>query len=279
MSSYKNKIGIGTVQFGLNYGISNNLGKTNEQEVDLILNYSKEKNIKYLDTAYAYGDAEVVLGKKDIRTFRVVSKYISNHEYNLNQQIEISLKRLNKDSIYGYLAHRPLDLIEKGFESWEKMIELKELKKVKKIGASFNTIKEINQVLESGINLDIVQVPYNIFDSRFEKYMKELHEKGCEIHTRSTFLQGLFFCKVDELHPYFEEVKPLVKYIQSLDKPAVQLLKYVVKQPFVDVVNIGVNSLSQLKDNIEFLEKIEYKIEDIDYHIKNEILIPSNWPK
>ena len=35
---------------------------------------------------------------------------------------------------------------------------------------------------------DLIQVPYNLLDDRFEQFMIDLHGKGCEIHTRSTLI-------------------------------------------------------------------------------------------
>ncbi|PMP92163.1 MAG: aldo/keto reductase, partial [Hydrogenobaculum sp.] len=57
------KIALGTVQFGLDYGINNPYGKIKEDEVFRILDFAKEHRIDTLDTAYLYGDSEKVLGK------------------------------------------------------------------------------------------------------------------------------------------------------------------------------------------------------------------------
>ena len=41
-----NKIVIGTAQFGLDYGIANNLGKMKFQEIKKIINFARLKKIK-----------------------------------------------------------------------------------------------------------------------------------------------------------------------------------------------------------------------------------------
>ncbi|WP_159018808.1 aldo/keto reductase [Algibacter sp. L3A6] len=279
MNSLINKIGLGTVQFGANYGISNVKGKTPDAEVKSILAYAQKSGINYLDTAHAYGTAELVLGKNNLNEFKIVSKYLSGAENSLEQQIHTSLKRLKQSSLYAYLAHRPLDLIENNCKNWKVLQDYKSKGKVAKIGASFNTIEEMDELLSSGIQLDIIQVPYNFFDTRFEKNMQKLHKSGCEIHTRSTFLQGLFFCNTNELSSFFEEVKPLIKELQRIENLATQLLQYVLKRDFIDVVNIGVNNLDQLVENISLLGKFENQLVSNDKAIKNEILIPSKWPK
>ena len=58
----RNKIILGTVQFGLPYGINNSIGQLNQEAVFEILNYSHENNISTLDTANAYGTATQVIG-------------------------------------------------------------------------------------------------------------------------------------------------------------------------------------------------------------------------
>ena len=62
--SYKiSKLSLGTVQFGLNYGIANISGQPTQDEVNKIVNYVIDNGITCFDTAQAYGDSEIVLGQ------------------------------------------------------------------------------------------------------------------------------------------------------------------------------------------------------------------------
>lgn len=279
MSTLINKIGVGTVQFGIDYGISNNEGKTPLSEVKKILEYSLNIGIEYIDTAFAYGNAEEVLGKFDLSSFKIVSKYISNSEMTLISQFKESLNRLNLSSIYGYMAHRPLDLLEDNYKSWQQLQELKNEGLVKKIGASFNTIKEFEKLKSHKIELDIIQVPYNYFDRRFELIMRNLKDNGYEIHTRSTFLQGLFFYPTDSLHPFFQDIKEYLRILQSYDNLANKLLAHSLNKDFIDVVNIGVNNLDQLKENTKELDQNLFDLPVMNKQINNNILTPSSWPQ
>jgi len=274
-----NKIGIGTAQFGTNYGISNSEGKTSEEEVYKILEYSKSNSIRYIDTAFAYGNAEEVLGKFDLSKFRIISKYIPKDNFGVEYQIEKSLKRLNLSNIYGYLAHRPLDLIENNNKNWNILNQLKKNGLINKIGASFNEVKELEIFMKSNLKLDLIQVPYNYFDNRFEEYIKLLKIEGCEIHTRSAFLQGLFFCHPDKLSNFFDMVKPFLRKIQETENLSSQLLRYIMEKDFIDVVNIGVNNLYQLKENIQNIGSSDLKLPKLDFEIEKKILMPSEWPK
>ena len=68
------KLALGTVQFGLNYGVSNISGQTNLSEATKIIKLAEEENIDLIDTAISYGDSEKTIGKIGILDFRFVSK-------------------------------------------------------------------------------------------------------------------------------------------------------------------------------------------------------------
>jgi aryl-alcohol dehydrogenase-like predicted oxidoreductase len=55
------KLGLGTVQFGLPYGVSNNNGQTPLDEAQRIVEFARSSGISLLDTAMAYGDSEARL--------------------------------------------------------------------------------------------------------------------------------------------------------------------------------------------------------------------------
>lgn len=275
------KIGLGTVQFGIPYGISNKNGQTSENEVEKILNYAKKTGINVLDTASTYGTSEKVLGKNNLTEFKIVSKFLlKDNQKSISKQLKQSLTDLNVESLYGYIAHRPLEIANKP-ELWNELSYLKKQGTIKKIGFSFNEFDEIKTLLSLKITPDIIQVPYNYLDNRFEPYMKELKKKGCEIHTRSAFLQGLFFSDTNQLNTFFNDVKPIIKQLQEHgDYLPGLLLNYCTEKPFIDKVIFGINTLSQLKSNINNLSIINTLSLPLRTHtIDESILIPSKWPK
>ena len=52
-----NKLVLGTVQFGLSYGINNFTGKVSKADVSEILAEAKNSGMSILDTSYAHGGA------------------------------------------------------------------------------------------------------------------------------------------------------------------------------------------------------------------------------
>lgn len=278
--SLNNKIGLGSVQFGIPYGVSNLEGQTSRSEVTSILDFALSQGITTIDTASAYGEAESVLGSNNLQSFQVVSKFMpSSNELTLNQQFESSLERLHLDSLYGYLAHRPLDVLTNPIQ-WDQLQQLKSNNKVDKIGFSLNTPSEIEKLLLEGFIPDLVQVPYNYFDNRFKDILIDLKSKGCEVHTRSAFLQGLFFIPHSNLNPFFNEIKEDLKTIQEQfhENLSGSLLKYVLNLDFVDKVIVGVENGQQLKTNLENYISAS-PLKEQEFHFSETILMPSNWPK
>ncbi len=275
-----NKIGLGTVQFGVDYGISNKQGLTQTKEVVEILDIAKENGIEIIDTAYAYGKSEEVLGACDLSAFKIVSKFIPpTEEKSLEFQFNSSLSKLNKESIYGYLAHRPNCVVENP-KIWDMLLHYKDKGSISKIGFSFNTLEEVDNVLRKGYKPDLVQVPYNYFDKRFEEIIVELKNSGCEIHSRSTFLQGLLLMPPEELTLFFEPVFPLLNELQKLGKQLPKiLLDYSKSKYFIDTVITGVNNSQQLRDNISKAGCLLPKIKDLEVLIPEQIVNPSKWPQ
>lgn len=273
------KIGLGSVQFGIPYGVSNNHGQTSSEEVMKILSYANKSGIMFIDTASAYGNAEEVLGFSDLNNFKIISKFMPPEENNsISFQLKTSLEKLNVGSLYGYLAHRPLSLLDNQ-KQWEELLVLKQENKVKKIGFSLNEPKELDLLLNNGMMPDLIQVPYNYFDNRFKDILIDLKSKGCEIHTRSAFLQGLFFSDIQKLPSFFDEVKKNINELQInyKDNLSEVLLKYVLSLDFVDVVIMGVDNENQLKSNLININAA-YHLPPNDFNFSDSVLMPSNWP-
>ena len=73
-NSFLYKLGIGTLQFGQNYGIANKTGKLKHSDIIKIKKLAKKNNINTIDTAEVYGDSEKRLGKLNFSKFNLVSK-------------------------------------------------------------------------------------------------------------------------------------------------------------------------------------------------------------
>lgn len=274
-----NKLVLGTVQFGLQYGV-NSSGRPNKDSVKNIIDAASKMDIITLDTSSAYGNAEAILGEcmSPVQGFRVISKYPKGN-VPINEMFRASLCRMNINHMYGYLLHH-FDVFKENNRIWDEFIDLRSSGLVKKIGFSLYSPEELEYILKKNISFDLLQVPYNIFDKKFGPYMKNLHDDGVEIHVRSTFLQGLFFKDRDTLS---QKMMPLKKYLVKLDEYSKELglsiseiaLNHNLQNPYIDGVLIGVDNVSQLQENIS---SITDKNIDIQIEVgEQELLNPVNW--
>ncbi len=275
------KLGLGTVQFGLNYGIANSIGVTPPSEAKAILDLALANQIYVLDTAHAYGESEKVLGTYPLHTCKLVTKFFSGGDIDVaRQQFSESLERLNQSSVYGLLAHRCDEILENP-EIWKWMQEQKESKLVEKIGVSFTEPEQIDELIESKKIPDLVQAPFNYLDRRYQTGLQKLRDYyGTEIHVRSVFLQGLFFMNSDLLPSFFDPIKKLLVDLQVQHQPLyVGLLQWVLQHNFIDKVIIGVNTVEQLTANLQALhETYATSLPELAVDIDSKILNPAFWP-
>jgi aryl-alcohol dehydrogenase-like predicted oxidoreductase len=264
------KLCLGTAQFGLDYGISNVYGKVPRHEVLKILNYAWQNDITMIDTASAYGDSESSIGEslgKIKKHFQIITKYPVKQAVPPPVWIDISLRRLQVESVYGYLFHS-YSIFREHPDYIEEFLKIKECGKAFKIGLSLYYPEEAEYILQNNIPCDIVQVPYNIFDQRFENIFSDLKSRGIEIHVRSVFLQGLFFIHPNELNEYFAGIRHLLHELSDFSTKnkltmSAMCLGFADANKYTDKIVIGVDSLNNLKDNIHNYNKLSDK--SIDY--------------
>ena len=263
---------LGTAQFGMDYGVTNEIGQTSKYEVKKILKICKDKNIKFLDTAQAYGNSEEIIGLSlpNKNKFKVISKLSTNNELDWNQDtvksweysIQRTLNDLRLSSINSFLIHNP-----KNLSPFQKEIvinwlnSLRERNIVKRIGISIYEPKELEDFqLEC---LQIIQLPLSIYDQRMlnNGTIKYLNEKGIDIHIRSIFLQGLILQDSEDWPSFLtkefkEHHNKLIKYCQS---KGICILDFVIafikKLKFVEAAVIGINSTEHLNSILESWSK------------------------
>lgn len=258
------KIALGTVQFGMNYGISNTTGQVSFDEIEKILDFCKSHDIDTLDTAQGYGESEKVLGQFELSPFKVITKLIGA------ARLETSLENLKLDSVYGLMFHRENECND---QTWKQFESYKAQGMVKKIGVSVYS----PDVLADLINrypIEIVQFPMNILDQRFIPLLRKLKESGIEVHTRSTFLQGLLL--MESIPEYFLPVSDIIK---AIPYPRLEYaLAFGKEQDKVDRMVLGVTKLQDLKEIFDAYNKKVDKINYSQYAITDEKYInPSMW--
>lgn len=281
------KLAIGTVQFGLKYGINNISGVPSDVEVEKIFKAAHNAGIDTIDTAQAYGDSESRIGQLISNQFNIVTKFKQlSSDFPFHDELIKSLEKLKLYSIYGYMAH-DADVLLMHPEWWKGLELAKKSGLVKKIGYSLYSVDQLDALLFDNMIPDIVQIPYNILDRRFEHSISKLYEMGVEIHVRSVFLQGLLQMKINEIPSHLSGISKYIFKINDVaDKYNVVVgqlcLGFALQNKFISKIVIGVDNLSQLMDNINISNSIRLSDSIIDELlsievIETELLDPSKW--
>ena len=284
-----NKLILGTVQFGIDYGINNKSGKPSNRNVNQILKYAYE-HINTLDTAKEYGDSEERIGefhKLNLESkFNINTKFAKKNINNLNNNLKDSLNKLNIKKIETIMFHSYDELI-RNKHLIKKLVKDYKYKYFKKIGVSVYTLEELF-ALRDFDEIEVIQVSFNLLDNETKKgyILKVLKQKGKEIHVRSCFLQGLFFKKIVSLDGNLKHAKPYLSDLNILaNETGFEIgniaLSYCLSKQYIDRVLIGVDSLLQLKQNIKWAntiidQDILKEVDKID--VQNKIILnPSLW--
>jgi len=286
----KAKIALGTVQFGVPYGIANSQGQVSREGAAAILGYAQSNGIDTLDTAIAYGNSEQRLGEIGTQGWQVVTKLPAIPEGCGDvaewavSSVQGSLHRLNCTSLYGLLLHRSQNLLEcDGARLYDAMQELKQDGLVKKIGVSIYDPSELDSLC-SRYRLDLVQAPFHFMDRRLihTGWLERLRQQDTELHARSVFLQGLLLMSPDERPRKFERWASLwTKYDAWLKdvglSPLQACLRYALSFPEINKVVIGLDSLAQLKEILQASEGLMPAIpEDVQTN-DLDLLNPARW--
>jgi len=287
-----NRIAIGTVQFGLDYGVANKHGQVSISEADEILKYADKIGIDTLDTSISYGASEESLGNVGVGNFKVVTKLppIPPSVKNVNKwvynQMQSSLTRMNLQAAYGLLVHDTSQLFSpNGAKLAEAILSLKRQGLVHKIGVSVYSPDEVAPVLKK-LQIDIMQFPFNVFDRRMltTGWLQRLNDDGIEIHARSVFLQGLLLLPMNQIPHNFNKWNKLISFwhewLQEQSLTALETcLHYPLSLPQIDRVIVGVDCNLQLKQIIEACDVQNKQFIFPNISCDDELLLnPSNWP-
>ncbi len=266
---------LGTVQFGLNYGIANKSGKPSKEQVEEILLNAFDSGINALDTANAYGDSEKILGeiiskypkKEDIIIITKLSPKVdettSDREIKnqIEQSVHSSLSNLNLDSIPIYMLHRAEQMLIKDGAVIKHISRLKEEGLINNIGVSVYTPEEAETALSID-EITAIQVPFNVFDHRLIKsgFFEKAHSKDIAVFVRSIYLQGLILMensdvpdKLMDIIPFKNQLKEICEHSgRTVNEVA---MKFPLTQEGVTGIVFGVDNLNQLKENINLYNK------------------------
>lgn len=289
------RIALGSAQFGQRYGVANRSGPSPQEAVNAIVLRARAAGVDTVDTAIAYGESEAMLGAADVTGLRLVTKLpalaaeASAVEGWVRAQVGASVARLGVASLHGLLLHQPSDLLGDTAPARALAGALGALKAegvVAKVGVSVYDPAELG-ALASVMSLDLVQLPYNVLDRRFDEsgWLDRLRAGGTEIHVRSVFLQGLLLLDTNEMpNEFFKRFdSTLASWRTWLRErgigPLAAALGFVLADARVDRAVIGCDSLAQWD---EILARDGARVSDVPWHVRSNdlaLINPVHWPR
>jgi len=291
------RLGLGTVQFGIDYGVTNRNGKPSDAAVAHILSDALKHGVGVIDTAPVYGDAELRLGKLLPANIDcpIVTKTASRPQLTQVTKEDAaftydrflhSLKDLNRETVYGLLVHLGTEILLPGGERLlETLAAIRDAGLATKIGVSVYDAEELDGILRLFVP-EIVQLPLSIADQRLLQsgHIAKLKALGVEIHVRSAFLQGVLLADPTTLPPFMNKYVPKLEKIRTAHDDATPLeicLAFMRQIPEVDCVIAGAATLNEW----ESIRSTHSQCRDLELHFASmaieepQFLNPSNWPK
>ena len=284
------RLALGTVQFGLDYGVANATGRVEITNVKNILEQAFANGVDTLDTAIDYGISESTLGQVGMCGWNVITKLPAVPENCVNvagwvdAQVEGSLSRLGVSQLHGVLLHRPAQLLgDCGKDLSDALVRLKTKGVTRKIGVSVYGPEELARLM-SVMDIDLVQAPLNILDRRLLEsgWAKKLNKQGIELHVRSVFLQGLLLLPTNSRPVKFSRWSGVwsewTRWLGETELTPLQAcLGFALSVKMIDKVVVGVDSVKQLNEILAASQTSLPSLPNWGQPIDADLINPGRW--
>jgi aryl-alcohol dehydrogenase-like predicted oxidoreductase len=295
---------LGAVQFGMNYGIANKTGRPTRKEVFEILDIARDAGVNVLDTAYAYGESEKVLGEwlsgradrdailvatklPEIEGFADMSE--GEAKSKIAEVLSTSLRRLRLERVFLYLLHRAEHMTCRDGLVMRHLDSLRREGLVEHVGVSVYTPEEALLAL-SVEGVSAVQVPCSVFDQRLRRsgFLERAQRQGVAVFARSVFLQGLILMPVGDVPAHLDEIAPYKRGFERLCREAGRSVAEVAflfsrAEEGVTSVLVGVDNVAQMRANVELAARpplspdLLEKVRESFCSIPERLVNPARW--
>jgi len=293
---------LGTVQFGMPYGMANRTGQPAYRDARAIVEAAIEGGINGFDTAASYGTSEEVLGQVLYELgvsdrVVVVTKVrplepselsdLSAAARAVEQSVARSRRRLRLDCLPVVLFHRESDAIH-----LPVLRKLSERGWLKHYGVSCENRPGPAAKFVAAGSVSALQLPGNLLDPRHLRsgILEAAADREIRIFVRSIYLQGLLALPEDDIPPALSDIVPILRSLAAIARDAgvslVELaLRYVLSLSGVSSVLVGVETVSQIQDNLvmsdrgpldtDLLTAIDASIPELP----ETLITPKLWPR
>jgi len=266
------RIGLGTVQFGMDYGFTKAF---TQGRVDEILSCCEARGVNLLDTARGYGDSECKIGSYLLRhpgsrfvlctKLEKIGRDAAANEGMLRESIRRSigesLDALGLASLPLLMLHQTDLFLIDSDRFWDAVEGLREEGLFECFGVSVYEVEDAESVLEAKRRVGFFQVPFNVFDRRFKRLAARMKDSGKLMLGRSVFLKGILTAGEAQVPAWLSAVRPHLARFQEVAaraglSPAALALLFVLGSDCIDAAVLGVASVEELERDIETLARL-----------------------
>ena len=293
------KLCIGTVQFGVDYGLHGKSAPTLADSVAM-LNAAVQHGVDAIDTSSLYGNAESVVGSflrqspVPRENLYIVSKFgleglsATDCVGQLERETDASMAKMGIEYLDSYICHVPSAVRDERIV--QAMVSLRESGKICKVGFSVYEAKEAFAAIDTHA-VDFLQIPLSILDQRMsvEGVLDRAAEAGVELHARSAFVQGLALMAESEVPEHLAAIRPVIARLDKLCRDfgigrRDLAMAFVRKHRQISHLVFGVHDLNQLLENIdsfsadvpeEAIREARRLFADVD----SRLVMPNKWRK
>ena len=277
-SILQSEMTLGAAQLGMDYGIVNEKGRPSVEESTRIVREAIEKGILQIDCARGYQDAETRVGlalegglKDKVKVITKLDPLPSLSDDAHSDEIKLavdtsifrSCRELRVQSLSVVLLHRSRHRVSHGGRIWKRLLELCREQVIGQLGVSVYTVEEALQALQDS-QVQYLQIPFNLLDWRWKtgEFEKGIRQRpDVNVYARSIFLQGLLVSEKpvprewvgEDVDTWRRKVDNLVTRLGRQSRMDL-CVAYVRAHDWIDSLVLGVDSLSQLRMNVELFE-------------------------
>ncbi len=302
------RVGIGTVQFGMKYGIHNATGQVSYLQIVKILQIALEHGVNFIDTAPIYGESEELIGKA-IKELGAAGRFVVCTKLDIPESVEQasdgeilsvvktclsrSLERLGCQAVPLLLLHKPKHRIMRNGLVWDCLKEEASRGTIGHLGVSIgglDTAEALDCCEDPAV--EAMQIPFNALDARWDEagVFEHARRKRVAIFTRSAYLQGLLLMPVEAVPDPLAEARRFKEVLNRMAAdaglPVKELaLRYVFSRGEICSTIIGVDSESQFRENLSLYGKgslqqhVMEKIRGSFIGVPQKIVVPWLWDK
>lgn len=292
---------LGTVQFGLPYGVANRTGQPDYDEVKAIVAAALDGGVNAFDTAAAYGTSEDVLGRV-LHELGIADRVVVITKVRpltpaemadpeaagraIEQSVAESRRRLRLDCLPAVLFHREPDGVH-----LPVLARLKARGWLRHAGVSCDQVPGPAAEFVTGGLADALQLPGNVLDRRHQRsgVFRAAAARGVALFIRSVYLQGLLVMPEEAIPPTLSEVVPVRRRLAGIAGEAgltlpELALRYMLSLEGVTSVLTGVETVAQIRENLALFSRgplspdVFAAVDTVAVDLPGPILTPSLWP-